>query len=51
MSYKKPQINAKHGAMDAIQSTTALKGSPFVIDNADGSRLPTATNTAYEADE
>jgi hypothetical protein len=51
MQYVKPQISIVNNAVNAIQSTEAMKGFPFVTDNADGSQRLTATNTAYEADE
>lgn len=51
MSYTKPQITVLNSAVNAIQAMDATKGFPFVTDNADGSQRPTATDTAYEADE
>lgn len=51
MLYSKPQISGVNDAVKVIQSTSAMKGSPFVTDNADGSQRPTATSSAYEADE
>jgi hypothetical protein len=50
MRYTKPQITILTSAVSAIRSTSANKGS-IATDNADGTQHPTATNTAYEADE
>lgn len=50
MSYTKPKIAKLADAVSVIRSTSANKGSTFT-DNADGTQHPTATNTAYEADE
>lgn len=49
MPYVKPQIKMVTGAIKAIRSTSARKGYPFVYEFS--TERPTATTTAYEADE
>ena len=51
MPYARPHFTVLNPAMEAIQATSASKGSPFLMETSDGSLRMIATSTAYEADE